>query len=90
MASASSRKRRERTPSPFEGKSSSGSMQGGSQGVTECLALPLQDPWYTPNLFFPLVSHGEALPSSHTWVFSGQVGFASFTQVLDPREILDL
>ena len=87
MASSSSRKRRERTPSPSEGESSSGSVQGESQGVMEHPALPLWDPWYTPSLFFPLVSYGEALPSLHTWVFSGQAGFASSTQVPDPREI---
>ena len=32
-------------------------------------------PWYTPNLFFPQVSHGEGPPSTHAWVFSGQAGF---------------
>ena len=56
----------------------------------ERLAFPLRDPWYNPVLFFPRVSHGKAPPSPHTWVFSGQPGFASSTQVPYPREILDL
>ena len=56
----------------------------------ECPAFPLRDPWYTPSLFFPLVSHGEAPLSPHAWVFSSQVGFASFAQVPNLREILDL
>ena len=30
------------------------------------------------------------LLSPHSWVFSGQPGFASSAQVLDPKEILDL
>ena len=54
------------------------------------LAFPLWDPWYTASLFFPQVSHGEAHPSLHTWVFSGQSGFASSAQIPNPREILDL
>ena len=58
--------------------------------VVEHPTFPLRDPWYTPSLFFPLVSHSEPPPSPHTWVFSSQFGFASFTQVLDPKEILDL
>ena len=33
------------------------------------------------------MSHDEAFPSPHAWVFSGQAGFA---QVPDPREIFDL
>ena len=90
MASSSLQKKRERTPSPSEGESSSESAQGESQGVMECLAFPLRDPWYTPSLFFPLVSHSEALPSPHTWVFSSQSSFASSAQVPDPREVLDL
>ena len=36
------------------------------------------------------MSHGEAPPSPHAWVFSGQAGFAGFAQVPDPREIFDL
>ena len=83
-------KRRECTPSPSKGESSSDSVQGESHGVTEHPTFPLRDPWYTPSLFFPLVSHGEVLSSSHTWVFSGQVGFASSAEVPDPREISDL
>ena len=90
MASSSSRKRGECTSCPSEGESSFGFAQGESQGVTERPAFPLWDPWYTLSLFFPLVSHGEASPSLHTWVFSGQSGFASSAQVLDPREVLDL
>ena len=53
-------------------------------------AFPLRDPWYTPSLFFPQVSYGEAPHSPHTWVFFGQCGFTSTAQALDPREILDL
>ena len=90
MASFSSRKRRERTPSPFEGEDSSSSAQSESHEVTGRPALPLRDPWYTPSLFFPQVSHGEAPPSTHTWVFSGQAGFVGFAQVPDLREIFDL
>ena len=90
MASSSSRKRRDRTPSPSEGESFSRSAQGKVQVVMECLAFPLWDPWYTPNPFFPQVSHGEASPSLYTWVFFGQFGYANSTQTLDPREILDL
>jgi len=71
MASSSSQKRKERTPSPSEGESSSGSAQGELQGVTEHPAFPLRDLWHTPSLFFPQVSHSEALPSPHTWVFFG-------------------
>ena len=52
--------------------------------------FPLRDPWYTPSPFFPQVSHSEAPPSPHTWVFFGQLRFASSAQVPDPREILDL
>ena len=90
MASSSSRKRRERTSSPSEGESSSRSAQGESQGVTKRPTFPLRDPWHTPSLFFPLVSHGEAPLSPHTWVFSGIPSFASSAQVLDPRKVLDL
>ena len=90
MASSSSRKRRERTPSPFKGEDSSSSAQSGSHEVTGCPALPLRDPWYTPSLFFPQVSHGEAPPSTHAWVFSRQAGFVGSAQVPDPREIFDL
>ena len=36
------------------------------------------------------MSYGEAPLSPHTWIFSGQAGFAGSAQVLDPREILDL
>ena len=90
MASSSSRKRREHTPSPFEGEDSSSSAQSGSHEVTRHPALPLRDPWYTPSLFFPQVSHGEAPQSTHTWVFSRQAGFVGSTQVPDPREIFDL
>ena len=36
------------------------------------------------------MSHDEAPPSPHAWVFFGQAGFASSAQVPDPREILDL
>ena len=35
------------------------------------------------------MSHGEAPPSTHAWVFSGQAGFVGSAQVLDPREIFD-
>ena len=35
------------------------------------------------------MSHGEALPSPHAWVFSGQAGFAGSAQVPDLREIFD-
>ena len=90
MASSSSRKRRKRTPNPFEGEDSSSSTQSGSHEVTRRPALPLQDPWYTPSLFFPQVSHGKASPSTHAWVFSGQVGFVGSAQILGPREIFDL
>ena len=90
MTSSSSRKRRERTPSPFEGESSSGSAQAEMQEVAKRPAFPLRDPWYTPSLFFPKVFHDEAPPSPHTWVFSGQFGFASSAQVPDSREILDM
>ena len=90
MASSSSRKRRERTPSPFKGEGSSSSAQGKSHEVTRCPAFPLRDPWYTPSLFFPQVSHGEAPPSTHAWVFSGQAGFIGSAQVSDPRENFDL
>ena len=76
MASSSSRKRRERTPSPSEGEGSSGSALSESHEVTECLAFPLWDPWYSPILFFPQVSHGETPPSPHAWMFFGQAGFA--------------
>ena len=90
MASSSSRKKRERIPSPSEGKSSSGFAQGESHEITKCPAFPLWDPWYNPSLFFPWMSHGEAPPSPHAWVFSSQAGFTGSTQVPDPREILDL
>ena len=36
------------------------------------------------------MSHGEAPPSTHAWVFSGQAGFIDSAQVPDPREIFDL
>ena len=36
------------------------------------------------------MSHGEAPPSTHAWVFSGQAGFVGSAQVPDPREIFDL
>ena len=90
MAFSSSRKRRERTPSPSEGEGSSGSAPSESHEVTERPAFPLRDPWYSPNLSFPQVSHGEAPLSPHAWVFSGQAGFADSAQVPDPREIFDL
>ena len=90
MASSSSRKRRERTPSPFDGEGSSGSASSDSHEVTECPAFPLRDPWYSPSSFFPHVSHGEAPPSPHAWMFSGQAGFAGSAEVPDPREIFDL
>ena len=90
MASSSSWKRRERTPSPSEGEGSSGFAPSDSHEVTERLAFPLRDPWYSPNPFFPQVSHGEAHLSPHAWMFSGQTGFASSAQVLNPREIFDL
>ena len=90
MASSSSCKRRERTPSPFEVEDSSSSAQSGSYEVTGRPALPLRDPWYTLSLFFPHVSHSEAPPSTHAWVFSGQAGFVGSIQVPDHREIFDL
>ena len=90
MASSSSRKRRERTPSPSEGEGSSGSAPSDSREATERPAFPLRDPWYSPSPFFPHVSHSEAPPSPHAWMFSGQVGFASSAQVPDPRKIFDL
>ena len=90
MASSSSRKRRERTLSPFKGEGTSGFAPSESHEVTKHPAFPLRDPWYSPSLFFPQVSHGEAPPSLHAWMFSGQVGFAGSTQVPDPREIFDL
>ena len=90
MTSYSSRKRRECTPSPFEGEDSSSSAQNGSHEVTGRPALPLRDPWYTPSLFFPQVSYGEALPSTYAWVFSRQEGFVGSAQVPNPREIFDL
>ena len=71
MVSSSSRKRRERTPSQFEGEGSTSSAQCESHEVTGRPAFPLRDPWYTPSLFFPQVSHGEAPLSTHTWVFFG-------------------
>ena len=90
MASSSSRKRREHTPSPSEGEGSYGSAQSESHEVTERPTFPLLDPWYSPSLSFPQVSHGEAPSSPHAWVFSGQAGFADSAQVPDPREIFDL
>ena len=90
MASSSSRKGKEHTPSPFEGESSSGFTQGEVQEVVEHLVFPLRDPWYTLSLFFPLMSHGEAPPSPHTWMFSSQFGFTGSAQVSDLKEILDL
>ena len=90
MASSSSRKRRKRTPSPSEDEGSSGFAQGKSHGVTKCPTFPLWDLWYTPNLFFPQVFHGEAPSSPHTWVFSGQAGFTGSAQAPDSREIFDL
>ena len=90
MASSSSRKRRERTHSPSEDEGSSGSAQGKSYGVIKCPTFPLRDPWYTPSLFFPQVSHGKAPPSPHAWVFSGQAGFAGSAQAPNPNEIFDL
>ena len=36
------------------------------------------------------MSHGDAPPSPHAWVFSNQASFAGSAQVPDPREILDL
>ena len=60
------------------------------QEVSDHPTFPLQDPWYTPSLFFPQVTHGDAPPSPHSWVFSSQSGFASSAQVPDPREILYL
>ena len=71
MASSSSRKRRERTLSSSEGEGSSGSTPSESHEVTERPAFPLQDPWYSPSLFFPQVSYGEAPPSPYAWMFSG-------------------
>ena len=85
-----SQKRREHSPTPFEGKGSSRLAQGEVQEVVDRPAFLLRDSWYTSNLFFPQVSHDEAPPSPHIWVFSGQSGFASSTQILYPREILDL
>ena len=82
MASSSSRKRRECTPSPSEGEGSSGSAPSDSREVTECPAFPVQDPWYSPIPFFPHASHGEAPPSPHAWMFSDQAGFASSAQFL--------
>ena len=90
MASFSSRKRRECTPNPSEGEDFSGSAQSESHEVIERLAFLLRDPWYTPSLSFPQVSHGESLPSPYAWVFSGQAGFAGSAQVSDPREMFDL
>ena len=90
MDSSSSRKRRERTPSPSEDEGSSGSAQGESHEATKRPTFPLRDLWYTPSLFFPQVSHGEAPPSPHASVFSGQAGFAGSAQVPNPREIFDL
>ena len=90
MASFSSRKRRERTPSPFEGEDSYSSAQSKSHEVTGRPTFPLQDPWYTPSMFFLQVSHGEAPPSIHAWVFSRQAGFIDSAQVPDPRDIFDL
>ena len=90
MASSSSQKRREHTPSPSEGEGASSSTQSESHEVTKRSTFPLQDPWYSPSLSFPQVSHGEAPPSPYAWVFSSQVGFAGSTQVLDPREMFDL
>ena len=90
MASSSSRKRRECTPSPSKGEGSSGFAPSDSREVTERPTFPLWDPWYSPSPFFPHVSHGEALPSPHAWMFSSQAGFAGSAQVLDPREVFDL
>ena len=90
MASSSSRKRRECTSSPFEGKGSSSFAPSDSREVTKRPAFPLRDPWYSPSPFFPHVSHGEAPSSPHAWMFSGQAGFAGSAQVPDPREIFDL
>ena len=90
MASSSSRKRRERTPSPSEGEGSSSSTLSDSHKVTKRPAFPLWDPWYSPSPFFPQVSHGEAPPSPHAWMFSGQAGFAGSAQVPNPRDIFNL
>nr|POE55729.1 hypothetical protein CFP56_27764 [Quercus suber] len=69
MASPSSQKRKERAHSPFEGESSSSSTQ--DESIIGRPAFPLRDPWYTPSLFFPQVSHGETPPSPHTWIRRG-------------------
>lgn len=53
-------------------------------------AFLLRDPWYTLSLFFPQMSHGEASPSPHTWVFFGQSGFPSSAQIPNPKEIFDV
>ena len=90
MASSSSQKRREHTPSPFEGEGSSGSTPSDPHEVTKRPAFPLWDLCYSPSPFFPQVSHREAPPSPHAWMFYGQAGFAGSAQVPDPREIFDL
>ena len=58
--------------------------------VSNRLTFPLRDLWYTPSLFFPQVTHGDAPPFPHAWVLSCQLEFASSTQVPDLREILNL
>ena len=61
MASSSSRKKRECTPSPFEGKSSSRSAQDEVQEVVECLAFPLVHP--QPVLPLGVPRQGPFFPS---------------------------
>ena len=88
MASSSSQKRKEHSPTPFENEGSLAGLE--YEEILDWLALPLQDPWYTTSLFFPQVAHGADPPSHQTWIFSRKLGFASFAQVLDLKEILDL
>lgn len=75
IASSSSQKRKERSPTPSEGE---GFLAGlGQEEILDLLAFPLQDPWYTSSLFFPQVAHGTDPLFPHTWVFSSEPGFSN-------------
>ena len=75
MASSSARKRKECSPTPSEGEGSSA--DSGPEEILDRPAFPHWDPWYTSSLLFPQVAHGADLPSLHTWVFFGKLGFTS-------------
>ena len=89
MAFSSSCKRRDRTPSPFEGEDSSSSAQSKSHEVIGHPAFPLWDPWYTPSMFFPQVSSCGTTPlfmdvcfilsdsSLYDWVLETRLSFSA-------------